>query len=48
MTKQYRVVHETPINVDGVRRDPGEVFSDTGSSDVKPLLANGYILEVKG
>lgn len=46
--KRYRSRWPTPINVDLIERQPGEEFDLNPKLDeVKPLLSNGYIEEVK-
>jgi len=41
---KYTVTWPTPINVEGIQRQPGEVFEQaTPSSDMKALLKNGYV-----
>lgn len=44
--KQFKVLHPSAINVNGIQRQSGEVFDDPKSDDIKPLLANKYIEEV--
>ena len=47
VTKMYEVTHDKPIHVDGKERQPGETFENERTSDILPLLTNGYLKEVK-
>lgn len=44
----YVVAWHSPINIEGVERQPGETVTlDASSDELKPLLTNGYIKEVQ-
>ena len=46
--KKYKVIKENTINIDGIKREPGDIFeADNKSKEIKILLLNKYIQEIK-
>jgi len=46
MEKQYVVTHNTPINVQLIRRNPGELFKAKEDSEMKTLVMRDYVREI--
>lgn len=45
--EKYKVIHTNAINIGGIKREVDKVFEADRSNEIKTLLLNKYIREVK-